>query len=127
MSLIATWFSEGRRAQDPPVPRYPLRICRWRVVISPSQGHDDVRQFCGRIGMREAAADRAAVADLVMRHGAQRRMRALRTPILLNVAPAHLGAELHAVIVNDNVVEPRDPAQIHQEAWGREPEGEDRH
>ena len=32
MSLIATWFSEGRRAQDPPVPRYPLRICRWRVL-----------------------------------------------------------------------------------------------
>jgi hypothetical protein len=31
MSLIATWFSEGRRAQHPPVPRYPLRICRWRV------------------------------------------------------------------------------------------------
>ena len=32
MSLIATWFSEGRRAQDPPVPRYPLRICRWLVL-----------------------------------------------------------------------------------------------
>ena len=32
MSLIATWFSEGRRAQHPPVPRYPLRICRWRVL-----------------------------------------------------------------------------------------------
>jgi hypothetical protein len=30
MLLIATWFSEGRRAQHPPVPRYPLRICRWR-------------------------------------------------------------------------------------------------
>jgi hypothetical protein len=26
MSLIATWFSEGRRAQHPPDPRYPLRI-----------------------------------------------------------------------------------------------------
>ena len=24
MSLIATWFSEGRRAQHPPDPRYPL-------------------------------------------------------------------------------------------------------
>jgi hypothetical protein len=32
MSLIATWFSEGRRVQDPPVPRYPLRISRWRVL-----------------------------------------------------------------------------------------------
>src|SRR3954447_12421308 len=32
MSLIATWFSEGQRAQHPPVPRYPLRICRWRVL-----------------------------------------------------------------------------------------------
>jgi hypothetical protein len=32
MSLIATWFSEGRRAQHPPVPRYPPRICRWRVL-----------------------------------------------------------------------------------------------
>ena len=32
MSLIATWFSEGRRAQHPPVPRYPLRICRSRVL-----------------------------------------------------------------------------------------------
>jgi hypothetical protein len=27
-SLIATWFSEGRRAQHPPVPCYPLGICR---------------------------------------------------------------------------------------------------
>ena len=32
MSLIATCFGEGRRAQHPPVPRYPLRICRWRVL-----------------------------------------------------------------------------------------------
>jgi hypothetical protein len=32
MSLIATWFSEGRRAQHPPIPRYPLGICRWRVL-----------------------------------------------------------------------------------------------
>src|SRR5947209_2228723 len=32
MSLIAIWFSEGRRAQDRPVPRYPLPICRWRVL-----------------------------------------------------------------------------------------------
>jgi hypothetical protein len=26
MSLIATWFSEGRRAQHPPDPRYPLGV-----------------------------------------------------------------------------------------------------
>jgi hypothetical protein len=24
MTLIATWFSEGRQAQHPPDPRYPL-------------------------------------------------------------------------------------------------------
>ena len=32
MSLIATWFSEGRRAQHPLVPRRPLGIFRWRVL-----------------------------------------------------------------------------------------------
>jgi hypothetical protein len=32
MTLIATWFSERGRAQHPPVPRYPLGICRWRVL-----------------------------------------------------------------------------------------------
>jgi hypothetical protein len=26
MTLIATWFSEGRRAQHPPDPRYPMGI-----------------------------------------------------------------------------------------------------
>jgi hypothetical protein len=32
LTLIATWFSEGRPAQHPPVPRYSLGICRWRVL-----------------------------------------------------------------------------------------------
>jgi hypothetical protein len=32
MSLIAIWLSDRRRAQHPPDPRYPLGICRWRVL-----------------------------------------------------------------------------------------------
>ena len=63
-------------------------------------GHGDAGHFGGRIGMGNAAADRAAVADLIMRdvgdRGLEQRMRGREPLVVLDVAPAHHGAERDA-------------------------------
>src|SRR5580704_5618787 len=65
-------------------------------------GHGDARQFGRGIGMRHAAADGAAIADLIMRDMLDRRyqewMRLAQPRVVKNVAPAHHGAEPNAVI-----------------------------
>ena len=94
-------------------------------------GHRDPGQFGGRVGMGKAAADGAAVADLVMRDVgdglAQQRMRGRQPPIVLDVAPAHPGAKPNAALADGNVAEPGNPPQIDQQARRRQPEGENRH
>ena len=81
--------------------------------------------------MGKAAADGAAVADLIMRDVgdclSQQRVRGRQKLIVLDVTPAHSGAETNAAVVHGNVAEPGNPAQINQHAWRGEPEGEDRH
>src|SRR4029079_8571779 len=68
--------------------------------------HGEARQFRSRVGMRKAAADGAAVTDLIMRHLSdclpQQRVRGLQPPIVLDVAPAHPGAKSDAAIANRN-------------------------
>ena len=60
--------------------------------------------------MGEAAADRAAIADLIMRNvcdrGLEQRMRGIEPFVVFDVAPAHHGAKRHAFRRNP------DPAQI---------------
>src|SRR6202011_1121048 len=45
---------------------------------------------------------------------------------VLDVAPANPGAKPNAAVADGNVAEPRNPAQIDQHAWRRQPEGENR-
>ena len=60
-------------------------------------GDGDAGHFGRRIGMGDAAADRAAIADLVMRdmgdRGLEQRMRGREPLVVFDVAPAHHGAE----------------------------------
>src|SRR5438094_222858 len=71
-------------------------------------GHRDARQFRSGIGMSKAAADCAAVADLIMRDMGdrltQQRMRDLQPAIVLDVAPTYSGAEADAAVANTNRV-----------------------
>jgi hypothetical protein len=79
-------------------------------------GHGDPRHFGRRIGMSNAAADRAAVADLIMRDVRDRcleqRMRGLEPLIVLDVAPSHHGAERHARIRNPDSAQIGELAQV---------------
>ena len=67
-------------------------------------GDGDGRQLGSRIGMRQAAADRAAIANLVMRDVLdglhQERMRRSQLRIVKDVAPAHHGAKRNAIAVD---------------------------
>jgi hypothetical protein len=58
--------------------------------------------------MSKAAADCAAVADLIMRDMGdrltQQRMRDLQPAIVLDVAPTYSGAEADAAVANSNRV-----------------------
>ena len=72
-----------------------------------SAGHDNCRQFGRGIGMRNATADGAAVANLIMRNvpdgGHQQGMRRKQPRIVENFAPAHHGAERDAGIRNSDL------------------------
>ena len=81
-------------------------------------GHGDARQFRGGIGVGQAAADGAAVADLIMpdvadgRH--QQRMRSGEPRVVKDVAPAHHGAQRNAFLVDLDLPQLRKLAQIDQ-------------
>ncbi len=59
--------------------------------------------------MRDAAADRAAIADLIMRdvrdRGLEQRMRGLESGVVLDLAPAHHGAERDAALRNPDAAQ----------------------
>ena len=84
-----------------------------------------------RIGMGEAAADRAAIADLVMRdmcdRRPQQRMRVAQPPIVLDFAPAHLCAEPNPIFGDDDAVEARQFAQIDEQFRRGEAKRQQRH
>ena len=94
-------------------------------------GDGDTRHLRGGIGVRDAAADGAAVADLIMRDmadgGDKERMRAGQARIVENVPPAHHGAELDAVIRNPDVPQLFDLAQIDDERRRGDAERQHRH
>ena len=88
----------------------PTKKSSARIVRAPVRAGDgdlgvagdaDAGHLGGGIGMRDAAADGAAVADLVVRdmldRGLEQRMRGGEPRVVLDVAPAHHGAEPHAV------------------------------
>ena len=81
--------------------------------------------------MRDAAADGAAIADLVVRdmrdRGLEQRMRADEPRVVLDVAPAHHGAERDAVGGNPDLAQLRELAQIDQQRRLRQPERQHRH
>ena len=54
-------------------------------------------------------------------------MRRRQARIVLDVAPAHHGAERNAVVGNPDVAQLSQLAQVDQKARRREPEGEHRH
>jgi hypothetical protein len=97
----------------------------------PLAGHRDARQFSGGIGMSKAPADSAAVADLIMRDVrdglSQQRMRDVQPVMVLDIAPAHPGAKAEAAVADHDVVEPRNPTQVYEQARRRQPEGKHRH
>ena len=94
-------------------------------------GHGDPGHFGGRIGMGNAAANRAAVADLIMRdvgdRGLEQRMRGLEPFVVLDVAPAHHGAERDARIRNPDSAQIGELAQVDKQRGLGEAEGEHRH
>ena len=78
----------------------------------------NARTHC-RVGMGKAAADGAAVADLIVRDVghclAQQRVRSGQPPIVLDVAPANPGAKPNAALADGDVAEPGNPAQIDEQ------------
>ena len=94
-------------------------------------GDGDARHFRRGIGMRDAAANRAAVADLVMRdvrdRRLQQRMRGREPRIVLDVAPAHHGAEPHAVGGNLDLVQLGQLAQVDEQRRRSDTERQHRH
>ena len=81
--------------------------------------------------MRQAAADGAALADLVMRNmrdgSGKQRMRGRETCIRLDVAPADPCAKVNAGIVYLNGVETRYAAEIDQHAGCGQAKRQKRH
>src|SRR5262245_55595610 len=61
----------------------------------------DARHFGGRVGMRQATPNSAAVANLIMRNMTDRmpeqRMRGRKPRVAEYVAPAHHGTESNAI------------------------------
>src|ERR1700732_250719 len=72
-------------------------------------GDSNAGHFGGRIGMRQAAADRAAFADRAMRNmsdgSGKQRMRSRKIGVRFDVAPTHPCAKVDASIVDLNRVE----------------------
>ena len=81
-------------------------------------GHRDAGHLGRRIGMREAAADGAAVADLVVRdmldRGAEQRVRALQPLVVLDVAPARTRTQAHAVFRDGDLLQLLQLADVDQ-------------
>ena len=94
-------------------------------------GHDDARHFGGGIGMRDAAADGAAIANLIMRDMLdgrdQERMRLAQSRVVEDVAPAHHGAERDAVIRDLDLPQLGELAQIDQQRRRGDAERQHRH
>ena len=76
--------------------------------------------------MGEAAADRAATADLVVRDVSYRfneqRVRDLQLRAALDVTPAHQGTDTDYIMVGRNAVQTGNTADINQESRFGEPE-----
>ena len=94
-------------------------------------GLADAGHLGRRIGMRDAAADRAAVADLVvrdMRHrGLEQRMRGVEPLVVENVAPARQRAEPDAVGADLDLAQVLELPQIDQQRRPRHAERHHRH
>ena len=75
--------------------------------------------------------DRAAIADLIVRdmrdRGLEQRMRGLEPLVVFDVAPAHHGAERHALLRNPDAAQIGELAKIDEQRGLGEPEGEHRH
>lgn len=76
--------------------------------------------------MGKTAADRAAIADLVVRDVSyrfnQQRVRDLQLRAALDVTPAHQGTDTNCIMVSRNAVQTGDTADINQESGCCEPE-----
>ena len=118
-----------------PTKKSAAAICRPALrVLHVNQGVARDRKaghFRGIVGMRETAADRAALADLIMRDMRHRRLeqrlRRQKTRVGFDVAPANARAEGRAAGVDLDVAQARHLAQIDQAVRRSEPKGEDRH
>ena len=106
----------------------PLRAGRGDLGVA---GDGDAGHLGGGIGMRDAAADGAAVADLIVRdvlnRGLQQRMGGRQTRVVLDVAPAHHGAEPHTVGGYLDLLELRQLAQVDEQRRRDHAEREHRH
>jgi hypothetical protein len=91
--------------------------------------HRDAGQLGGRIGMGDAAADGATIADLIVRDMLdgrdQQRLCAAQASIVENVAPAHQRTECDAARRNRDRTKLRQLAQVDQE--GRRSKAKGKH
>ena len=92
-------------------------------------GGRNARHFGGRIGMREAAADRAAIADLIVGDvtdgSRDQRTGAAQTGMVFQFAPPHHRADRYAGFADRDVVKSRDAAQVDEHTWIGQAKGQD--
>src|ERR1051325_318551 len=117
----------GQRAYEELVRTYAARSCFPPDMNLGVAGDRDAGQLGGRIGVGEAAAHGAAVADLVMRDMLNRRgeerLRALQLMAVQDVAPTHSCAQDREVLSELHALEARYFPKVDQQRRRRQAEG----
>ena len=91
----------------------------------------DARQLGGGIGMRETAADRAAIANLIMAdmldRGGEKRQGRGEPRVGFDVAPADPRAEMHMIGLDGDAIETGNAREVDEHARRRQAKSHQRH